>query len=190
MNDLVKQAEKESAFNRIMRFMDDGDITLQSKEELILHRWNHAYKLFIQKKYTREQIAEKVSERFDVSIYTARNDYYQALALYAGLMHANKKLLLDHHAENLRLMMERFSQDKTLVHLVPKLAAEYTRAVIAIPEEISKDKIPPPQMIFYMIPGQEISSKKGFEEALANIKKRQSQEGKVTDIDYEDLNGK
>src|SRR4051812_32029469 len=108
MNDLVKQAEKESAFNRIMRFMDDGDITLQSKEEAILLRWNHAYKLFIQKKYTREQIAEKVSERFDVSIYTARNDYYQALALYAGLMHSNKKLLLDHHAENLRLMMERF----------------------------------------------------------------------------------
>jgi hypothetical protein len=171
-NELIK-SERETTFNRILQFMTDGDITLTAEDEIILSRWTYAFKLFIQNKYTEEQICEKVKDIFSVSIYTARNDKYQAQALFAGSIKSNKKLLLHRHAESIRLFMEKCKTDKSLIHLIPKLAEAYTKAVIAIPDEINKDVMHPPVMNFFLIPGQDVKVNKTFEDALADMKSRQ-----------------
>lgn len=174
-NDVIPYSEKKDAFNRIKQFMTEGDITLLAKEEEILKRWIYADKLLKQRKYTQEQIIEKVSDMFSVSEFTARNDISYAMALFSATITVNKKYLLHHHAENLQLMIEQFSKDKSLVHLVPKLAAEYTRALDAIPDEIKKETPPPPRIVFNIIGGQQ-NTPRTYEEALKSIEKRSSKE--------------
>lgn len=185
MKELQKVTKAENTFNRIMQFCTEGDITLSGEEELIFHRWNSAHKLWLQKKYTEQQIAEKVKELHGVSIFTARNDIYQAMALFGGSIRANKKFLLHHHAESIFLFMERCKVDKTLVHLVPKLADAYTKAVVSMPDEINKDQKQSPQFVFVVKEGQGLSVAKNYEEAVANMKKRLLND--VTDIAHEEM---
>ncbi len=168
--ELLPASQRKDAYTRIKKFMTDGDITLLPKEEHILSRWCMADKLMKLNKYTEEQIVEKIVEKFSVSQYTARKDIYNAQALMASVMLVNKKYLLNHHAENLKLMIEQFKKDKTLVHLVPKLAAEYTRAIQAIPDDLNAEKRPAPTIIFNVTQ----SAGKTFEEALASIEKRKA----------------
>jgi len=186
-NEIVKTTQRENAFNRIMQFMIDGDITLTAPEEEILHRWLYCDKLLLQRKYKEEQIIEKIVDTYGVSKYTAKNDIYQAQALMGGVIKPNKKYLLHHHAEGIMLFIERCKLDKSLVYLVPKLLDAYTKAVIAMPDEINKDKMPPPQMNFFIIPGQQITVSKSFEDAIKNMNKRSSPGNHTTDIDYEEI---
>lgn len=174
--ELQKISKQETAFNRIKQFMTEGDICLTGEEELIFHRWNYAYKLYMQKKYTEDQIVDKVASFGTVSSITARNDIYHAQALFGGSIKSNKKFLLHHHAEDIRLFMEKCKVDKSLVHLVPKLADAYTKAIMAMPEEINKDVMPPPIMNFFLVPGQDLIPAKSFDEAIAEMRTRQDKE--------------
>ncbi len=162
--------------------MTDGIITLSTKEEEILTRWIYADKLLKLRKYKEEQLIDKIKERFSVSEYTARKDIYQAQALMGSIISINKKYLLHHHAEKLSILMETYSTDKSLVHLVPKLAAEYTKALAAIPDEVNKETPPAPQIIFNIVPGQAITTPKTYEEAVSSIAKRKSAK-EYTDFD-------
>jgi len=182
-NKEVALTERETAFNRILRFMNEGDITLTADEEQILHRWNYCYKLQLQRKYTSRHIAEKIKAVYDVSIYTANNDVYNAQALFGGSIKTNKKFLLHHHAENILLLIEQYKTDKALVHLIPKLLDSYTKAIVAIPDEINKDKTPPPVMLFAIIPGQSVSMTEDVQSAISRLKKS----NKKDYTDFEEL---
>jgi len=177
---------KNIAFTRISRFMNDGDIVLNAEEEEILLRWIYCDKQILQRKYTEKQIIDKIVENFGVSSYTALRDIYQTQALFGAAIKANKKYLLHHHAENILLTIERYKTDKSLVHLVPKLFEAYTKAVVAIPDEINNNTQPPPQMNFFILPGQQVSNVKSFEDAIANISKRMNSNN-IQDADFEDI---
>jgi hypothetical protein len=178
----VITTEKESSFARILRFLTDGDISLTAHEEQILSRLNHSYKLQLQRKYTERQVCQKIQDIYQVSFWTAQNDYYQAQALFGGAIKTNKKFVLHHHAESIMVFLEQCKTDKSLMHLVPKLMDSYTKAVMAIPDEINKDKLPPPVMLFAIIEGQSIPMPKTFEQAMASIKSRNNS----TYIDFEE----
>jgi hypothetical protein len=168
----VITTEKENAFARILRFLTDGDITLNPSEEQIVARLNHSYKLQLQRKYTERQVCEKIQSIYQVSQWTAQNDYYQAQALFGGAIKTNKKFVLHHHAESIMVFIDQCKTDKSLVHLIPKLMDSYTKAIVAIPDEINKDKLPPPVMLFAVIEGQSISMPKTFDQAMASISAR------------------
>jgi hypothetical protein len=178
----VISTEKENSFARILRFLTDGDISLSTQEEQILARLNHSYKLQLQRKYTERQVCQKIQDIYQVSQWTAQNDYYQAQALFGGSIKTNKKFVLHHHAENIMVFIDQCKTDKSLVHLVPKLMDSYTKAIMAIPDEINKDKLPPPVMLFAVIEGQSISMPKTFDQAIASIKSRNNN----TYIDFEE----
>jgi hypothetical protein len=182
-NEIIPLTPGEKAFNNILRFYTEGDITLSGQEELILRRWNHAHKLMLQRKYTEEQIKEKIHEIYGVTIHTAGRDIYQAQALFGGSINSNKKYLLHHHAENIMLTIERFKNDKSLVHLLPKMFDSYTKAIVSMPDEINKDKMPTPILNLIVVEGQSVTVSNNFEDAIARMKKRQEAE----DIDHEDL---
>lgn len=183
-NNIAEQNKKNSAFERILRFLSDGDVVLVANEEEIMQRWIYCHKQLIQRKFTDGQIVDKVVENFGVSSYTARNDIYHAQALFGSIIKANKKYLLYNHAEHILLTIEEFKNDKDLKYLLPKLFDSYTKAVIAIPEEINRDRQPPPMMNFFILPGQQVNSAKGFEEALAAINQRNNT---TIDIPHEDM---
>jgi hypothetical protein len=182
-NEIVEVSKKNTSFDKIMRFMSDGDVVLSANDEEILHRWIFCHKQMLQRKFTEVQIIDKIVENFGISSYTARNDIYQAQALFGSTIKANKKYLLYNHAENILLTIEKFSNDKSLKSLLPKLFDSYTKAVSAIPEEINRDKQPPPMMNFFILPGQQVTSVKTFEEALANLTGKNN----TIDIDHEDI---
>lgn len=185
-NNTVEQNKKNSAFERIQRFLSDGDVVLLATEEEIMQRWIYCHKQLIQRKFTDGQIVDKVVENFGVSSYTARNDIYQAQALFGSIIKANKKYLLYNHAEHILLTIETFKTDKSLVYLLPKLFDSYTKAVVAIPEEINRDRQPPPTMNFFILPGQQVNSTKSFEDAVAAIYERNNQQTTI-DIPHEDI---
>lgn len=182
--ELQKYSKAQNTFNRIVRWNNECDITLTAEEEHIYRRWNTAHKLFLQKKFTTEQIAEKIKDLHSVSIFTARNDIYQAQALFEGSIKSNKKYLLHHHAENILMQIERFKLDPSLVHMLPKLMDAYTKAVMAMPDEINKDVMPPPQINFTP-KGNNGPAPKDFEDAVNRMKQRI--ESDITDIPHEDV---
>src|SRR5687768_1151203 len=104
--DEVILSEKDNTFRRIMRFVTDGDLVLTGKELEVHARWNFCFKTWMQRKFTEQQIVDKVVAAFSVSEFTARNDIYQAQALFGGSVLSNKKFLLHHHAENILLTIE------------------------------------------------------------------------------------
>src|SRR4051812_24921910 len=142
--EIVEQNKKSNAFDKILRFLSDGDVVLMANEEEILQRWIYCHKQMLQRKFTEGQIIDKIVENFSVSSFTARNDIYQAQAVFGSTIKANKKYLLYNHAENILLTIAKFENDKSLKFLLPKLFDSYTKAVSAIPEEINRDKQPPP----------------------------------------------
>jgi hypothetical protein len=178
----ILTTEKENSFSRIMRFLTDGDISLKPQEETILARLNHSYKLQLQRKFTERQVCEKIQTIYQVSYWTAQSDYYQAQALFGGAIKTNKKFVLHHHAESIMVFIEQCKIDKSLVALVPKLMDSYTKAILAIPDEINKDKLPPPVMLFAVIDGQSIPVPKTFDQAMASIKAR----GQKNYIEFEE----
>lgn len=182
--ELVKYSKAENTYNRILRWNNEGDIPLSPEDEQIFIRWNSAYKFILQKKFTTEQIAEKLKELYRVSIFTARNDIFQAQALFAGSIKASKKFLLYQQQESIMLFIEQCRLDKSLVHLVPKLEMARTKAIMAMPDEINKDVMPPPQINF--TPKQNTGSPPpDYEAAIKRMKERI--ESDITDISSEDV---
>jgi hypothetical protein len=178
-------SEKQNTFNRILRFETDADITLTTKELEIRARWHFAFKVWIQKKFTEQQIVTQIKSQHGVSEYTARNDIYQAQALFGGSILSNKKFLLHHHAENIMLLIEKWKLDKSLAQHVPKLMHEYTIAIKEMPDELSKDKLPPPILNLFVVDGQAVDLPTSYEEAIARMESRQKKKLDNDFTDYE-----
>lgn len=171
--------KKANAYDRIQRFYFDGDIVLTAEEENILMRWKYAHSQIITRKYSEDQVVANICQLHNVSEYTARDDYYKAMTLYSGLIKVNKKFLLHHHAQNILLKIEKYSTDKTLVHLVPKLMEAYTKTVIAIPDDDIKQRKDTPVIKFNIVSGQKITDLSSIDDAI----KRLNQSTEIIDID-------
>lgn len=152
---------KANAFNRILRFMTKADITLTASEEGILHRWIYCDTLQRQRQKTHDEIVEEMQTKWCISRFTAENDMVATQRLFARSRAVSKEYLLHTHIENIGLLIQKKGPN-----VDPKLLDSYTKAVMALPEAETADKMPPPQFIFNLAPGQEITQPLQLEDAL------------------------
>lgn len=184
MNQLIKNEDETLA--RIKRFFIDGDITLSPHEQTCLKRWAHAHTMVCQRKHPEATIIQELANVYGVSIYMARSDLYNAQTLYGETMRVNKKLLLSLHAENIQLFIEKCRDDKSLTNHVPKLMAEYTKAIEAIPDDKAGANMPPPVLNFYVTAGQQVDTVGDADEAHRGLRdKLRLRTEHVEDIEYD-----
>lgn len=141
--------EDKDPLSRIIKFMsnEESGIVLTGIEERILARLIYTHGLLTERKWNSEEIAEKVKERFAVSIHTARNDINKSYRLFSTVSTDYKKFTLKHHVEYIDQLIREWSHDKSLKSLIPKLLAEKTRAVQAMPVDEQPPNIPAPVII-------------------------------------------
>ncbi|MGN7786791.1 hypothetical protein ACTJIJ_19820 [Niabella sp. 22666] len=161
--------DKEDLYNRIQQFVNGEPVVMTADDENILKRWNFAHTQMLTRKYTEDQVAANIAEQFNVSIYTARNDYYAAMNLFAGVIKVSKKFLLHRHAENILMKIQTYSESPKLIKFVPKLMDSYTKAVMAIPDDNIKERPASPIITFNIQNGQSMPALPAFEEALARL---------------------
>lgn len=190
LNELAPASnDKNDAYTRILRFATKADIVLTAADELIFDRWTYCNTLIKSRRFSDDDIIDKVREKFGVSKFTARNDISQTQKLFGAAMTFSKKYLLYHHAQDIGQTIERYKFDKSLVHLLPKLMDSYTKALSAIPEDKTEDPLPPPVFNFNIVQGQNIEGTMPFDDAMAQARALiQEDEQKESDYaDFEDL---
>jgi hypothetical protein len=163
--------EKKDAYSRIRAFMsnEESGIVLTSEEEKKLDRLIIANSLLSERKYTREEIAEKIKQKFAVSIWTARNDINLAYSLFSNVTEDYKKYTLHHHVEDINKLIAKWSLDKTLITLIPKLLEAKTRAIAAMPTTNDIPDVPAPVVIVNVT--QTITSDLSPDEAMKEADK-------------------
>jgi hypothetical protein len=174
---------KREAFVAIKRFMCQGDVTLKGEEEEILNRWIYCDKLLRAKEDNEEGIIKKIVEAFGVSKFTASNDINNTQRLFADARTINKKYLIHHHLQRIdediqkirMRLFEKVSVGGEMVQSIPdakemaayaKLLESYTYTLNSIPEEIQKDRQPPPIFQFLLAPGQVIETPLAIDDAI------------------------
>lgn len=153
--------EKKDAFTRILRFMTKADITLAADEERILDRWIFVDVLLRLRTKLHEEIVEEVVKRWGVSKFTAINDINFTQRLFERSRQMSKKYLLHQHIEHIGQLIAGTKKPD------PRLLDSYTKAIMAIPEEVVGEKQPPPVFIFNVAPGQTLDGVMDKDEALA-----------------------
>lgn len=146
---LVRIPEKTDAFSRIKKFMSNHEsgVVLTAVEEKMLTRLIYANGLLSEKKFTREQVAEKIKAVYGVSIYTARADINNTYSLFVSITEDYKRYTLFHHIEFLQQKLQQWKDDKSMAPMLPKLAAEITRAIAAMPVEVNNADVPAPVVL-------------------------------------------
>ncbi len=174
---------KRDAYKAIRRFMCDGDVDLKVDEEIILNRWIYADLLMRAKELNEDEMIAKIIEKFEVSVFTARNDLGNAQKLFADARKINKKYLIHHHLqridEDIQKIRKQLFKTSTIagkeVNCIPdskemaslaKLFESYTYTLNSIPDEAEVDKTPPPVFQFILPPGQTIENPMQLEDAL------------------------
>lgn len=183
---VIPAPEKNDAISRIRKFMSpiESGIVLTASEEKILQRLTFANGLLAEKKFTSEEIAEKIKEVFHVSIFTSRNDVNNCYALFVNVTEDYVRYTLKHHIEDMRILVEQWKKDKSLAALLPKLFAEITRALSCLPVEKTNNDIPPPVLVFNTT--KEIKAPMDAGDAI-NLADKIISAMKVEDVPFEDL---
>lgn len=179
--------EKKDPFSRIKKFMsnEESGVVLTAKEEEMLSRWIYANSLLSENKYTREDVAKKIQVNYKVSIHTARLDIDRAYSLFVKITDDYKRYTLFHHIEQINAKIQAWGNDKSLAPLLPKLYAEKTRAIAALPVELQAPDVPAPIIIINTTTG--ILQRMTTEEAIAEADKLIEFEKQHEELDFEDL---
>jgi hypothetical protein len=154
MKELVpSQPQKTDAYSRIKSFTsnEESGVILTPTEEKMLVRWCHTQGLLAERKFSDDEIIDQLTERFDVSKYTARNDINHARALFVDQLKNAKKFALYHHARSLEKLFQEKLHEKSFAPYLPKLAAEVTRAWAALPEELDIPDVPAPKLVINVV---------------------------------------
>jgi hypothetical protein len=186
--EIVKADVKDDAYSRILRYMQyPEDVVLTSKEEQILDRWIFCNVMLKDRKTRLEDIIEKISSKFSVSKFTARNDIGFTTALFVEARKISKEYLLYNHIEDIGLTIEKWKLDKSLAPFVPKLLHEYTIAVSKLPDQIQKREKPKVVNNFFVVQGQDLQAPMDYEDAFKEADKMIEADEKKPDPDYIDF---
>lgn len=182
----ISKFEKDDAFSRISKFMgpNESGVVLTGKEEKILTRWTLAHSLLAERKFTREEIAEKISKIHSVSLFTARSDIDNAYKLFISITKEYKQYTLWQSVEDIDKLINKWKDDKSLAALLPKLFAERTRAIAAMPLEAAAPNLPAPVIIVQTTGA--INSPMAIDEALKEADKLIQFEKDHEYLDFED----
>jgi hypothetical protein len=145
----VSIPQKTDAFSRIKVYMSEPDsgIVLVTKEEQMLKRMVFADRFLSENKYTVDEVAEKLKDLFGISIWTAKDDIKKTYTLFAGVTEDYKRYAMRHHVEFLNKKISQWENDKSMAPFLPKLIAEKTRALAALPVQAEAPDVPPPVII-------------------------------------------
>jgi hypothetical protein len=183
-NGLALLPKKREAFAAISRFMCYGDVTLKVEEENILNRWIYCDALLKAKEDDEETITGKISDKFKVSTFTARNDIAYTQRLFAAARKLNKKYLIHLHLDRIdrdiqlirkTLFKTEMGDDGKVTQCLPdakemaalaKLLETYTYTLNSIPEDMQLDMQPPPIFQFILAPGQVIEMPIPLDDAM------------------------
>jgi hypothetical protein len=190
---------KKDAFSRIVQFMTKGDIALTAEEETILHRWIATDGYLRANKHSTDEIVNALMTAYSISQFTAMSDIRQAQRLFASARSINKKYLGHIHLERINRDIEEardriffvtddetnvktrvFPDAKELAALA-RLHDSYTYTLNSLPEDQTKETMPPPIFIFNLMAGQSIDTGMTFDDAVAKADKFISAEN----IDFE-----
>lgn len=184
----IREQNNTDALSRIQQFMSNQEsgIVLTGEEENILARLIYTNALLTERKYSSEQIIEKVKDKFGVSQWTARADIEKTYALFSTVTEDYKRFTLKLHVEAIERKIVQWENDKSLAHLLPKLYAEKTRALAEMPVQRQLPNTPAPVIILDMrgtFKKPDISAEQARLEAETLLKLEESD---ITDLDYED----
>lgn len=138
--------DKNDTLTRIKQFMssEESGVVLTPAEEKILTRWTRAHSMLQEKKFSREEIAEKIKQYYNVSIYTARSDIDNAYSLFVSVTQDYQRYSLFYQVEYIDKLLAKAEVDKSMLQMIPKLLAERTRAIAAMPVKITGPDLPAP----------------------------------------------
>lgn len=184
----IREQNNTDALSRIQLFMSNQEsgVVLTGEEEKILSRLIYTNALLSERKYSSEQIIEKIKEKFAVSQWTARADIEKTYALFSAVTEDYKRFTLKLHVEAIERKIVQWENDKSLAHLLPKLYAEKTRALAEMPVQRQLPNTPAPVIILDMrgtFNKPDISAEQARQEAETLLKLEESD---ITDLDYED----
>ena len=181
-SDLIK-TNKKDARSRIEKMLSGEDVILTSEEEGILKRWEFCSR-HLENKMPWNELRQALVDEFGVSRFTAENDISAAQEIFGRTRRISKRFLLHLQIERLDQTIEKyqksifFEKDKegNVTERVPdekemlalsRMHDVYVKALTAIPEDISKTKMPPPVFIFQLPDGQTITPSMSFADAMA-----------------------
>ena len=186
MSDIVSyEPQKNTAYNNILRFYTDADIVLSAEEDTILNRWLYCDSLIRQRKFRSEQIINDLVDRFGVSKFTATTDIKNTYALFGQVRVISKQYIIAHSIERIQLKIEQFENDKSLVHLVPKMYDTLAKFTAQLEEELARKKVPASMIFLNVVQGQQ-SETMPFDKAKEIFQKRKEESQKTYD-DFEDV---
>lgn len=182
-SDLIKTSKKD-ARSRIEKMLSGEDVILTSEEEGILKRWEFCSK-HLENKMPWTELRQALVDEFGVSRFTAENDIAAAQEIFGRTRRISKRFLLhlqierlDQDIEKYRkaiftqeiegtgAIIQRIPDDKEMYSLA-RMHDVYIKALSAIPEDISKTKMPPPVFVFQLPEGQTLTPSMSFADAMA-----------------------
>jgi hypothetical protein len=146
---------------QITRFLKGDRVTLNSKEEEILNRWRYVDELMRLGK-SEQQIKEAVMQRYNVSTFTAQNDYYS--------------YLLGLHVESMRMdvinyrnhvFREGHIPTEKEIAALSKLAESYTYALNSMPSKKESRNTKTPMLVFTPVAGKTLPQPMSVADAMA-----------------------
>jgi hypothetical protein len=154
---------KNTAKERILRYLTKADITLNSEEELILKRWESVDHL-MRAKMAYADIILKHTGRFNISKFTADLDISNAQEIFARSRKLNKRYLAHLHLEDIqqdlknaraKIMTHEYIDAKELTALA-QLYNAYTKLLQALPDDQNIVDPAKPVIVFELLslPGQ------------------------------------
>jgi hypothetical protein len=185
----IREQQKTDALSRIQRFMSNSEsgVVLTAEEEMILTRLIYTNALLSERKYSSEQVIQKVKDKFGISQYTARADIEKTYILFSTVTEDYKRYTLKLHIEAIERKIVQWENDKSLAHLLPKLYAEKTRAIAELPVQLQLPDTPAP-VIILDIKGSMSKPDITAEQARAEAEEILKHEDKdITDIDFEEV---
>jgi hypothetical protein len=159
------------------------DILLNSEEEHILSRWEFASKR-LEEKMPWNELRQALVDEYAISRYTAENDIAAAQEIFGRTRRISKRFLLHLQLERLDQDIEKYRKsifttidketgavternpDEKEMAALARMHDVYVKALDAIPEDISKTKMPPPVFVFQLPEGQTLQPTMSFADAM------------------------
>jgi hypothetical protein len=160
---------------QITRFLKGDRVTLNSKEEEILNRWRYVDELMRLGK-SEQQIKEAVMQRYNVSTFTAQNDYYSAQNIFGEISRMDKSYLLGLHVESMRMdvinyrnhvFREGHIPTEKEIAALSKLAESYTYALNSMPSKKESRNTKTPMLVFTPVAGKTLPQPMSVADAMA-----------------------
>lgn len=160
--------------SRIIRYKTEGDIVLESHEELSLLRWEYADELYRMRK-TEDEIVEALRTRFGVSTHRAHLDMRSAQDVFARSRSINKKYVGHLHLQRIERMINfvekkyyenKKQPDSKELSALTKLYESYTYTLNALPEDKENRDPKPTIIVCAPVSGQSIVTDVSFEDAM------------------------